>query len=63
MGLGSEIRDLEKNLFRISDPGVKKASDPRSRSATLMYHMKEKNKRKKEWHVATKPLDFRMAFY
>jgi hypothetical protein len=30
MGLGSEIRDPEKNLFRIPDPGagVKKAPDP-----------------------------------
>jgi hypothetical protein len=25
---GSEIRDPEKNLFRIPDPGVKKAPDP-----------------------------------
>jgi hypothetical protein len=32
MGLGSEIRDPEKNLFRIQDPGpgVKKAPDPGS---------------------------------
>ena len=28
MVLGSEIRDPEKNLFRIPDPGVKKAPDP-----------------------------------
>jgi hypothetical protein len=30
MGLGSGIRDSEsgKNLFRIPDPGVKKAPDP-----------------------------------
>ncbi len=35
---GSEIRDpgLGKNLFRIPDPGVKKAPDPGSGSATLM---------------------------
>jgi hypothetical protein len=35
MGLGSGIRDpgSEKNLFRIPDPGVKKAPDPGS--ATL----------------------------
>ncbi len=35
MVLGSEIRDPEKNLFRIPDPGVKKAPDPGSGSATL----------------------------
>jgi hypothetical protein len=35
MGLGSGIRDPEKNLFRIQDPGVKKAPDPGSGSATL----------------------------
>jgi hypothetical protein len=34
MGLGSEIRDPE-NLFRIPDPGVKKAPDPGPGSATL----------------------------
>jgi hypothetical protein len=28
MGLGSGIRDPEKNLFRIPYPGVKKAPDP-----------------------------------
>jgi hypothetical protein len=33
----SEIRDPEKNLFRIPDPGVKKASDPGSGSATLLF--------------------------
>jgi hypothetical protein len=33
MGLGSGIR--KKNLFRIPDPGVKKAPDPGSGSATL----------------------------
>jgi hypothetical protein len=32
MGLGSEIRDLDKLL---SDPGVKKAPDPGSESAPL----------------------------
>jgi hypothetical protein len=34
---GSEIRDpgSGKNLFRIPDPGVKKAPDPGSGSATL----------------------------
>jgi hypothetical protein len=32
MDLGSGIR---KNLFRIPDPGVKKAPDPGSGSATL----------------------------
>jgi hypothetical protein len=33
MGLGSGIRDpgSGKNLFRIPDPGVKKAPDPESR--------------------------------
>jgi hypothetical protein len=37
MGLGSGIRDpgSGKNLFRIPDPGVKKALDPGSGSATL----------------------------
>jgi hypothetical protein len=34
MVLGSGIRDPEKNLFRIPDPGVKKAPDPGS--ATLV---------------------------
>ncbi len=35
---GSEVRDpwSEKNLFRIPDPGVKKAPDPGSGSATLL---------------------------
>jgi hypothetical protein len=38
MGLGSEIRDPRsgKNLFLIPDPGVKKAPDPGSGSATLV---------------------------
>jgi hypothetical protein len=38
MGLGSGIRDpgSGKNLFRIPDPGVKKAPDPGSGSATLV---------------------------
>jgi hypothetical protein len=30
-GPGSEIQDSEKNLFRMPDPGVKKAPDPRIR--------------------------------
>jgi|LakMenE01Jun11ns_1017448.scaffolds.fasta_scaffold7811457_1 hypothetical protein len=33
---GFGIRDPEKNLFRIPDPGVKKAPDPGSGSATLL---------------------------
>jgi hypothetical protein len=33
---GFVIRDPEKNLFRIPDPGVKKAPDPGSGSATLI---------------------------
>jgi hypothetical protein len=38
MGLGSEVRDTGsvKNLFWIPDPGVKKAPDPGSGSATLL---------------------------
>jgi hypothetical protein len=38
MVLGSGIRDpgSGKNLFRIPDPGVKKAPDPGSGSATLL---------------------------
>jgi hypothetical protein len=38
MDLGSGIRDpgSGKNLFKIPDPGVKKAPDPGSGSATLM---------------------------
>ncbi len=38
MGLGPGIRDpgSGKNLFRIPDPGVKKAPDPGSGSATLV---------------------------
>jgi hypothetical protein len=41
MGLGSEIRDpgSGKNLFRIPDPGVKKAPDPGSGSATLVFFL------------------------
>ncbi len=39
MGLGSGIRDpgSGKNPFRIPDPGVKKAPDPGSGSATLIF--------------------------
>ncbi len=39
MDLGSGIRDpgSGKNLFRIPDPGVKKAPDPGSGFATLTY--------------------------
>jgi hypothetical protein len=37
MNLGSEIRDPEKKLFRIPDPGVKKTPDPGS--ATLLENM------------------------
>jgi hypothetical protein len=39
MGLGSGIRDQGsgKNPFRIPDPGVKKAPDPGSGSATLLF--------------------------
>ncbi len=38
IGLGSGIRDpgSGKNIFRIPDPGVKKAPDPGSESATLI---------------------------
>ncbi len=41
MGLGSGIRDpgSGKNLFRIPDPGVKKAPDPGSGSATLILNL------------------------
>jgi hypothetical protein len=43
MGLGSGIRDpgSGKNLFRIPDPGVKKAPDLGSGSATLKSGMME----------------------
>jgi hypothetical protein len=34
---GVGIRDSEKNLFRIPDQGVKKALDPGSGSATLLF--------------------------
>jgi hypothetical protein len=44
MGLGSEIRDPEKNLFRILDPGVKKSLDPGSGSAILEIKLKELHK-------------------
>jgi hypothetical protein len=37
---GSEIRDPEKKPFRIPDPGVKKAPDPGSGSATLLGTLK-----------------------
>ncbi len=44
MVLGSGIRDprsgIRKNLFRIPDPGVKKATDPGSGSATLDCNIK-----------------------
>jgi hypothetical protein len=40
-GLGTGIRDLgseiQKNLFQIPDPGVKKTPDPGSGSATLEF--------------------------
>jgi hypothetical protein len=36
---GFGIRDPEKKLFQIPDPGVKKAPDPGSGSATLfLFH-------------------------
>jgi hypothetical protein len=44
MDLGSGIQDLGsgKNLFRIPVPGVKKAPDPGSGSATLLrWHSKD----------------------
>jgi hypothetical protein len=41
------IRDVYpgsgKNLFRIPDPGVKKAPDPGSGSAILIYHIKKRS--------------------
>jgi hypothetical protein len=37
MGLGSEIRDPEKKPFWIPDPGVIKAPDPGSGSATIEF--------------------------
>ncbi len=42
--LGSEIPGSGKNLFRIPDPGVKKAPDPGSGSATLRTDNDNKNK-------------------
>jgi len=41
MGLGSGIRDRGsgKNLFRILDPGIKKAPDPGSGYATLLLSL------------------------
>jgi hypothetical protein len=41
MALGSEIRDPEKTYSGslIPDPGVKKAPDPGSGSATLLFHV------------------------
>ncbi len=48
MALGFGIRDpgpgIRKNLFRIPDPGVKKAPDPGSGSATLF-----ETKRNRVW--------------
>jgi hypothetical protein len=41
MGLGSGIPGSGKNLFRIPEPGVKKAPDPGSGSATLQLSMDE----------------------
>jgi hypothetical protein len=43
MGLGSEIQDPEKNLFRILDPGVKKAPDPGSRGQKGTGKMSQKD--------------------
>jgi hypothetical protein len=54
MGLGSEIR--EKKLFQIPDPGVKKAPDPGSGSATLVFaheEVSEKIRKVKEKSVVT----------
>ena len=56
MGLGSGIRGpgSGKNLFRIPDPGVKKAPDPGSGSATLatnMYNMFQNKYNKKFVHT------------
>jgi hypothetical protein len=34
---GSEIRDPEKNLFRIADLGVKKAPDPGSATLAFLF--------------------------
>ncbi len=49
MALGSGIRDprsgILKNLFRIPDPGVKKAPDPGSGSATLLKKLPQKGLR------------------
>ena len=59
MSLGSGIRDpgSGKNLFRIPDPGVKKAPDPGSGSATLpKTATKERGEKKfvvKPFFVAT----------
>jgi hypothetical protein len=39
MGLGSGIRDPE-NLFRIPDPGVKKAQDPGQRYGSGSFYHK-----------------------
>jgi hypothetical protein len=54
MDLGSGIRDpgSGKNLFRIPDPGVQKAPDPGSGSATLiesvqLAHLRNSNLSKK----------------
>jgi hypothetical protein len=45
---GSEIRDPEKiySGSRIPDPGVKKAPDPGSGSATLLQHIIDNRERK-----------------
>jgi hypothetical protein len=49
MGLGSGIRDSEKTYSgsRIPDPGVKKAPDPGSGSATLPLRRPQKTNKKK----------------
>ncbi len=40
---GSEIRDPEKNLFRIPDPGVKKAPDPGSATLHKVHFPKKQH--------------------
>jgi hypothetical protein len=58
MGLGSR-----KNLFRIPDPGVKKAPDPGSGSATLLSTVEYKTRISKFFDFGSKILTAYSPFF
>jgi hypothetical protein len=67
MSLGSGIRDLGYgiNLFQIPDPGVKKAPDPGSGSATLVSKDagKPRTVQSLYWHLAVIVVNHGWAIY